>query len=92
MASGCPVINTAIPHSGVSWVSRDGESGMTIPVGDHKALVAASRRLLDEPGLRQKLSAHAVERARASSSTSGRGDGARRSLELYASALAGTRH
>ena len=21
MASGCPVINTAIPHSGVSWVS-----------------------------------------------------------------------
>ena len=30
MASGCPVINTAIPHSGVPWVSpheRDGPDG-----------------------------------------------------------------
>src|SRR6202012_1379106 len=30
MASGCPVINTAIPHSGVSWVWRHEESGLTI--------------------------------------------------------------
>ena len=64
MASGCPVINTAIPHSGVPWVSRDGETGLTIPVGDHKALAAASRRLLDEPGLRARLGAAAAERAR----------------------------
>ena len=57
MASGCPVINTAVPHSGVSWVSRHGETGLTIPVGDKDALVAASRRLLDEPGLRDRLAA-----------------------------------
>ena len=81
MASGCPVINTAIPHSGVPWVSRDGETGLTIPVGDHKALAAASRRLLDEPGLARRLAALAVERARREFDD---GAMARRSLELYA--------
>jgi glycosyltransferase involved in cell wall biosynthesis len=84
MASACPVINTAIPHSGVSWVSRDGESGLTIPVGDHEALAAASRRLLDEPGLRERLGARAVERARTEFDD---GAMARRSLELYSMAL-----
>ncbi len=48
MASGCPVINTAIPHSGVSWVSLDGESGLTIPLGDpalaRRRLESAARR------------------------------------------------
>jgi glycosyltransferase involved in cell wall biosynthesis len=84
MASGCPVINTAIPHSGVSWVSRDGESGLTIPVGDPKALVAASRRLLDEPALREALSAGAAARARREFDD---GAMARRSLELYSTVL-----
>jgi rhamnosyl/mannosyltransferase len=64
MASGCPVINTAIPHSGVSWVSLDGETGLTIPVGDVDALVAASRRVLYEPGLRDRLREQAIARAR----------------------------
>jgi len=84
MASGCPVINTAVPHSGVSWVSRHGETGLTIPVGDSAALAAASRRLVHEPGLRERLSAGAIERARVEF------DGAvmaRRSLELYAKAM-----
>ncbi len=48
MASGCPVINTAIPHSGVPWVSLDGESGLTIPLGDpaspRGSVEAAARR------------------------------------------------
>ena len=29
MACGCPVINTAIPHSGVTWVSPHDESGLS---------------------------------------------------------------
>jgi glycosyltransferase involved in cell wall biosynthesis len=84
MASGCPVINTAIPHSGVPWVSRHGETGLTIPMGDHKALAAASRRLLDEPGLRDRFAMRAIERAREQFDDTAM---ARRSLELYEQVL-----
>ena len=63
MASGCPVINAAIPHSGVPWVSRHEESGLTVPVDDPAAFAAAARRLLEEPGLRERLSAGARARA-----------------------------
>ena len=63
MAAGCPVINTDIPHSGISWVSQHERTGLTIPINDSDALAAASRRLLDNPGLREKLSAQARERA-----------------------------
>jgi glycosyltransferase involved in cell wall biosynthesis len=84
MASGCPVINAAIPHSGVPWVSPDGKSGLTIPLGDSRALAAASRRLLDEPGLRNRLSRHAIERAHVEFDD---GVMARRSLSFYESAI-----
>jgi len=63
MASGCPVINAAIPHSGVSWVSRHEESGLTVPVNDPVALADAASRLLTEPGLRDRLAAGARARA-----------------------------
>jgi glycosyltransferase involved in cell wall biosynthesis len=56
MASGCPVINTAIPNSGVSWVSRGGIEGLTVPMNDAWALADAANRLLREPKLRGKLS------------------------------------
>jgi rhamnosyl/mannosyltransferase len=85
MASGCPVLNTAIPHSGVSWVSRHEESGLTVPVGDAKALAAAARRLLEEPGLRERLSRGAVARAQAEFR---HGLMAERSLVLYREAMA----
>jgi len=62
MASGCPVINTAIPGSGVSWVSRNNETGLTLPVNDPKALAQAALRLLNEPGLRARFSAAARDR------------------------------
>ena len=84
MASGCPVINTSIPHSGVAWVSRDGETGFTIPVDDAAALAAASRRLLDEPGLRDRLRGLAIARAREQFDD---GVMASRSFELYAQAI-----
>jgi rhamnosyl/mannosyltransferase len=63
MAAGCPVINTDIPYSGVPWVSPHGVSGVTVPVRDGAALASASRRLLEEPGLRERLAAGARERA-----------------------------
>jgi glycosyltransferase involved in cell wall biosynthesis len=63
MASGCPVLNTAIPASGVSWVCRHEGEGLTVPVDAPAAFADAARRLLNEPGLRDRLSAAAVVRA-----------------------------
>ena len=63
MASGCPVLNTNIAGSGVPWVSRHEESGLTVPVNDPMAFAEASLRLLDEPGLRDRLSQQARARA-----------------------------
>ncbi|MHC5539314.1 glycosyltransferase, partial [Singulisphaera rosea] len=42
MASGCPVLNAEIPHSGVTWVSRHEETGLTTPVDDPAALAWAA--------------------------------------------------
>ena len=47
MASGCPVINTQIPHSGVPWVSPHDETGLTVAVNDPEALADAARRAAD---------------------------------------------
>ena len=80
MASGCPVINTAIPHSGVPWVSRHEETGLTVPVDDPAAFAAAARRLLEEPGLRDRLAAGARARAIAEFDCDAMGS---RSKELY---------
>ncbi len=57
MASGCPVINTSIPNSGVAWVCRHGQEGLTVPVNDPAAFAAAANRLLAEPHLRERLAA-----------------------------------
>ena len=63
MASSCPVINTAIPCSGVSWVCQHELTGLTVPIEDSEALAAAATRLLVEPELRDRLSLHARQRA-----------------------------
>lgn len=63
MACGCPVVNTAIPASGVSWVCRNESEGLTVPVGDPAAFAAAARRLAEEPRLRDRLSDAARVRA-----------------------------
>lgn len=84
LASGLPVINTAVPDSGVAWVSVHERTGLTVPVGDARALAAAARRLVEEPGLRERLGRGARERALAEF---GHDVMASRSLELYAEAL-----
>jgi rhamnosyl/mannosyltransferase len=49
------VVNTAIPGSGVPWVCRHEREGLTAPVNDAPAFAAAANRLLNEPGLRDRL-------------------------------------
>jgi rhamnosyl/mannosyltransferase len=63
MASGCPVLNTAIPDSGVAWVSRHDDTGLTVPLDDVGALARAANRLLHEPGLRDRLGLQARRRS-----------------------------
>lgn len=86
MASGCPVLNTAIPDSGVAWVSPHDETGLTVAMDDPIALADAAHRLLTEPGLRDRLSAAA--RARALREFDHR-TMASRSLEVYRRILEG---
>ena len=84
MASDCPVINTEIPHSGVPWVSQNEDTGLTVPINDPEALAAASKRLLNEPGLRERL----VNAARRRATTEfDHKVMAERSLDIYHSVL-----
>jgi rhamnosyl/mannosyltransferase len=86
MACGCPVINTNIFGSGVAWVSPHESSGLTVPINDPAALAAAARRLLTEPGLRERLGRQARERALAEFDQE---QMARRTLQLYERVLSG---
>jgi rhamnosyl/mannosyltransferase len=79
MASGCPVINADIPCSGVTWVSRHDQEGLTIPLNDHLALAQAAKRLLDEPMLRDRLVQGAQDRLQEFDHITM----AKRSLEIY---------
>jgi glycosyltransferase involved in cell wall biosynthesis len=63
MAAGTPVVNTRL-ESGVPFVSRDGETGITVPPADADALAAALDRLLRDPDLRLRLGGAARERVR----------------------------
>lgn len=54
-ASGLPVVST--DAGGVPAILTDGIHGLLAPVGDHQAVATQVLRLLDEPGLAQRLSA-----------------------------------
>ena len=61
MARGVPVVNTAL-STGVPWVSRDGETGLTVPPGDVEALADVVTELLSNEKRRAQLSTHARKR------------------------------
>lgn len=61
MVYGKPVINTNLP-SGVPHVSIHGETGLTVPPSDEKALAEAISKLASDKELRETLGKNAAER------------------------------
>lgn len=57
LSVGVPVVSTAV--GGVPEFVTDGENGLLVPAGDAEALAAALTRILEEPGLRERLAAAA---------------------------------
>ena len=53
-AMGLPVVSTAV--GGVPDLITDGHTGLLVPDGDVESMVAAIRRLLQEPALAETLS------------------------------------
>ncbi len=51
--AGLPVVATAVP--GVSSIVKDGATGFVVPVDDAAAMVQATAKLLDDPGLRASM-------------------------------------
>ena len=58
LAAGTPVVSTAV--GGVPEIVRDDDNGLLVPAGDVEALAEAIRRLVSEPGLRDRLAARAA--------------------------------
>ncbi len=58
LAVGTPVLATAV--GGVPELVHDGENGLLVSAGDRDALAAAVRRVIGEPGLRERLAAAAA--------------------------------
>ncbi|MFQ3632831.1 glycosyltransferase [Roseiflexus sp.] len=63
LASGVPCISTAL-GTGTDFVNVHEETGLVVPPGDAAALAEAICRLRDDPALRAKYGAAAVQRAR----------------------------
>jgi glycosyltransferase involved in cell wall biosynthesis len=84
MACGTPVVNTDL-DSGVPYVSRDGESGLTVPPRQPAALAAAINRLLGDAALRERFGRAARDRVEREFSTDTM---VARTLELYRDVLA----
>jgi tRNA A-37 threonylcarbamoyl transferase component Bud32 len=63
MAAGRPVVASAL--SGIPELVEDGVSGFLVQPGDAPGIVAALKRLLEDPGLRQRLGGRGREKVEA---------------------------
>lgn len=63
MACGKPVINTALP-TGVPWISRNGQTGITVSPADSMALAKAINKLFEDLDLRVKYGRNAFKRVK----------------------------
>lgn len=63
MAHGIPVVNTNLP-TGVPFVSKHGETGLTVEPKDPDALASALNELADNREYRLRLGKNAAERAK----------------------------
>ena len=61
-AAGTPVVAAAV--GGLTTVVRDGRSGFLVEGHDPADYAAVMRRVVDEPGLRDRLARGALEQAR----------------------------
>jgi glycosyltransferase involved in cell wall biosynthesis len=83
MVCGKPVVSTRVP-SGVPWVNRHEETGLTVPPGDVAALRQALQRLLLDAPLRERLGAAARRRVLETFTVEVMGA---RAVEVYESAV-----
>ncbi|MFA1551664.1 glycosyltransferase family 4 protein [Actinomadura chokoriensis] len=63
MGMGLPVVAFDCPH-GPAELITSGEDGLLVPAGDVEALTAALRKLIDDPGLRDRLGDRALRSVR----------------------------
>lgn len=61
IALGVPSVVTDCPVGGARQTVQDGVNGLLIPVGDVDACYHAMKRIIEEPGLAERLSAEAVK-------------------------------
>ena len=59
MRSGCPIITSNIPGSGISWVN---ETGLHFDIFDHESLAAKLDEVISDPDIRQKYAQLARKR------------------------------
>lgn len=53
LSAGVPVVSTDV--GGMADVMRNGETGFLVPPGDASALASGIAKLIDDPGLREKM-------------------------------------
>ena len=55
MAGAKPVVTTEVPGSAVSWINQPGVTGLSVPVGDAKALAGAVNRIAADAAFADRL-------------------------------------